>query len=232
MNTTDIKPLTKRQGEIFDFILESMAANGAPPTRIEIADHFGFRSPNAAEDHLKALDKKGHIELRAGTSRGIFITEQARLNSQHAEQMSSPGQLVTGEVENSSETHGLAVVGDVAAGAPILASQHVQQYLSVDQTLFADRADFLLKVKGDSMIDIGIFERDLLAIKKVHTARNNEIVVAIIGDDVTVKRYEKHGATVSLHAENEDYAPIEVDLQNEPFAIEGVVVGLIRQGLQ
>lgn len=230
MNTTDLKPLTKRQQEIFDFILLRMSANGAPPTRAEIAENFGFRSPNAAEDHLKALHKKGHIQLRAGTSRGILISETARLNSQLTAPLGSQSQLIAGETERSP-TSGLAVIGDVAAGAPILADQHVQQYLNVDQTLFADRADFLLKVKGDSMINIGIFERDLLAIKNVHSARNNEIVVARLGDDVTVKRYQKQGATVSLIAENDDYAPIEVDLQHEPFAIEGIVVGLIRQGL-
>ncbi|MEM7360748.1 MAG: transcriptional repressor LexA [Pseudomonadota bacterium] len=219
MNYSELKPLTKRQQEIFDFILECMAANGAPPTRVEIAEHFGFRSPNAAEDHLKALDKKGHIELRSGTSRGIFVSEEARIGSQH-------------QIENAEFVHteGLAVIGDVAAGAPIFADQHVQQYLSVDQTLFADRADFLLKVKGDSMINVGIFEQDLLAIKKSRTARDNEIIVARLGDDVTVKRYQRHGASVSLIAENDDYLPIEVDLQTEAFAIEGVVVGLIRQG--
>lgn len=224
MNTSDLKPLTKRQQEIFDFILERMAVDGAPPTRVEIAESFGFRSPNAAEDHLKALHKKGHIELRSGTSRGILISESARALSQ-------VGTLASNDPAPSSDIDGLAVIGDVAAGAPILATQHVQQYVNVDQTLFSDRADFLLKVKGDSMINIGIFERDLLAIKKVHSARDNEIVVARIGDDVTVKRYQKHGATVSLIAENDDYEPIEVDLQHEPFAIEGVVVGLIRQGL-
>ena len=233
MNSIELKPLTKRQQEIFDFILECMAINGAPPTRVEIAEHFGFKSPNAAEDHLKALDKKGHIELRSGTSRGIFISEEARLGSQTDAQTNSElSQLVNSESNNQhlGNIQGLAVIGDVAAGAPIFADQHVQQYLSVDQTLFADRADFLLKVKGDSMINIGIFERDLLAIKKSRTAKDNEIVVARLGDDVTVKRYQRHGASVSLIAENDDYLPIEVDLQTEVFAIEGVVVGLIRQG--
>ena len=230
MNSIELKPLTKRQQEIFDFILECMATNGAPPTRVEIADHFGFKSPNAAEDHLKALDKKGHIELRSGTSRGIFITEEARLGSQTIADMLTPGANTANGSINLANVEGLAVIGDVAAGAPIFADQNVQQYLSVDQTLFADRADFLLKVKGDSMINIGIFERDLLAIKKSQTARDNEIIVARIGDDVTVKRYQRHGASVSLIAENDDYLPIEVDLQTETFAIEGVVVGLIRQG--
>ena len=126
---------------------------------------------------------------------------------------------------------GVAVVGDVAAGAPILATEHVQQYVNVDQSLFSDNADFMLKVRGDSMINIGIFEQDLLAIKKADTAQENQIVVARIDDDVTVKRYHRSGSQVFLFAENDDYEPIEVDLQTQSFAIEGVVVGLIRQGL-
>lgn len=229
MNTTELtqlKPLTKRQQEIFDYILECMAANGAPPTRVEIAEHFGFRSPNAAEDHLKALDKKGHIELRSGTSRGIVITEPARHQSQLANH--TPDVIPT--EHNAENIDDIAVIGDVAAGAPIFAQEHVQQYISVDQSLFADKADFLLKVRGDSMINIGIFERDLLAIKKANKAHENQIIVARIDDDVTVKRYQRHGATVSLVAENDDYEPIEVDLQTQTFAIEGIVVGLIRQG--
>lgn len=220
MNTTELKPLTKRQHEIFDFIIDCLSENGAPPTRVEIAEHFGFRSANAAEDHLKALDKKGHIELRSGTSRGIFITEAARMITQ---------------IDNNSpelgDQHGMPVIGDVAAGAPIFASQHIQKTVSVDQSLFTDSADFLLKVRGDSMINIGIFEKDLLAIKKATTARDNEIVVARIDDEVTVKRFKRNGAHVSLIAENDDYDPIEVDLQTQSFAIEGIVVGLIRQGL-
>jgi len=218
MKHSELKPLTKRQQEIFDFILECMNDNGAPPTRVEIAEHFGFRSANAAEDHLKALDKKGHIELRSGTSRGIFINESLRSN------------LNIDSTELGS-SEGIAVVGDVAAGAPILATQHVQQYVNVDQSLFSDNADFMLKVRGDSMINIGIFERDLLAIKKTDTAQENQIVVARIDDDVTVKRYHRKGTQVSLIAENNDYEPIEVDLQTQSFAIEGIVVGLIRQGL-
>ena len=218
---TDLQPLTKRQQEIFDFILESIGVNGAPPTRVEIADHFGFKSANAAEDHLKALDKKGHIELKAGTSRGILIHEQARnawMLDQSDVELGQP---------NKEDVPNLAIIGDVAAGAPIFASQHVQQYVSVDQSLFADKADYLLKVRGDSMINIGIFEKDLLAIKRTDSARENEIVVARIDDDVTVKRFRR--SSVSLFAENDDYEPIEVDLQFQSFAIEGVVVGLIRQ---
>ena len=221
---TDLQPLTKRQQEIFDFILESIGNNGAPPTRVEIAEHFGFKSANAAEDHLKALDKKGHIELKAGTSRGILIHEQAR-NAWMLDQSDVElGQPTDDDVPN------LAIIGDVAAGAPIFASQHVQQYVSVDQSLFADKADYLLKVRGDSMINVGIFEKDLLAIKRTDSARENEIVVARIDDDVTVKRFRRNnGSSVSLFAENDDYEPIEVDLQFQSFAIEGVVVGLIRQ---
>ena len=191
---------------------------------MEIADHFGFKSANAAEDHLKALDKKGHIELKAGTSRGILIHEQARnawMLDQSDVELGQP---------NKEDVPNLAIIGDVAAGAPIFASQHVQQYVSVDQSLFADKADYLLKVRGDSMINIGIFEKDLLAIKRTDSARENEIVVARIDDDVTVKRFRRNnGSSVSLFAENDDYEPIEVDLQFQSFAIEGVVVGLIRQ---
>lgn len=220
MKDTELLPLTKRQQQIFDFILECMVANGAPPTRVEIADNFGFRSPNAAEDHLKALHKKGHIELRSGTSRGIFISESALLSSMFDNDMPELG-----------NSNGMAVIGDVAAGAPIFASQHIQKMVSVDQSLFSEKADFLLKVRGDSMINIGIFEHDLLAIRKSNTARDNEIVVARIDDEVTVKRYRRHAASVSLIAENDNYAPIEVDLQTQSFAIEGIVVGLIRQGL-
>jgi repressor LexA len=220
MKDTELIPLTKRQQQIFDFILECMVANGAPPTRVEIADNFGFRSPNAAEDHLKALDKKGHIELRSGTSRGIFISESARLNS-----------MFNNDMPELGNGNGMAVIGDVAAGAPIFATQHIQKMVSVDQSLFSQKADFLLKVRGDSMINIGIFEHDLLAIRKANTARDNEIVVARIDDEVTVKRYRRHAASVSLIAENDNYAPIEVDLQTQSFAIEGIVVGLIRQGL-
>lgn len=220
MNEIELKPLTKRQQQIFDFIIECMTNNGAPPTRVEIADYFGFRSPNAAEDHLKALDKKGHIELRSGTSRGIFISELARVNS-----------MQENETPELGDAHGMPVIGDVAAGAPIFASQHIQKMVSVDQSLFSEKADFLLKVRGDSMINIGIFEQDLLAIRKANTARDNEIVVARIDDEVTVKRYQRHGASVSLIAENDNYSPIEVNLQTQSFAIEGVVVGLIRQGL-
>jgi len=220
MNDKELKPLTKRQQQIFDFLLECMVANGAPPTRVEIAEHFGFRSPNAAEDHLKALDKKGHIELRSGTSRGIFISESARM-----------GSMYDHDTPELGDAAGMAVIGDVAAGAPIFASQHIQKMVSVDQSLFSEKADFLLKVRGDSMINIGIFEQDLLAIRKADTARDNEIVVARIDDEVTVKRYQRHGASVSLIAENDDYSPIEVDLQTQSFAIEGIVVGLIRQGL-
>ena len=215
----ELKPLTKRQQEIFNFILESMTHNGAPPTRQEIAQEFGFKSANAAEDHLKALHKKGYIELLSGTSRGIMIPEEFRQGLQLGSNVGEFGE------------QGMAVIGDVAAGAPIFASQHIQQMVQVDHSLFSDKADYLLKVRGDSMINIGIFAEDLLAIKKTSNARDNEIVVARIDDEVTVKRYYKQGSSVSLVAENDDFQAIEVDLQTQTFAIEGVVVGLIRQGI-
>lgn len=219
MQLNELKPLTARQQEIFDFILATMSHNGSPPTRQEIAQQFGFRSANAAEDHLKALHKKGYIELLSGTSRGIMIPEHLRQGVQ----------LGADSIEFGEQ--GMAVIGDVAAGAPIFASQHIQQMVKVDHSLFSDKADYLLKVRGDSMINIGIFAEDLLAIKKTNNARDNEIVVARIDDEVTVKRYYKQGSSISLVAENDDFQAIEVDLQTQAFAIEGVVVGLIRQGI-
>ena len=238
MIQTQLKPLTKRQQQIFDYILECVSNKGAPPTRVEIAENFGFKSANAAEDHLKALDKKGHIELRSGTSRGIVISENARLLAQHeaytSPELGTPVLLAQNMAQDMADNildsiNSLALIGDVAAGAPILANQHIQQYVNVDQSLFADNADFLLKVRGDSMMDVGIFEHDLLAIKKTNRANHNQIVVARIGDDVTVKRYQRNGNQVTLLAENDDYLPIEINLQTDSFTIEGIVVGLIRR---
>lgn len=215
LNTSDhleLPALTKRQTQIFDFIIDCIDHVGAPPTRQEIAKHFGFRSPNAAEDHLKALAKKGYIELKTGTSRGI--------------------QVLTGS-DNDDQEDGYAIVGDVAAGSPILAQENIQSHLNIDPSFFSETPDYLLRVKGDSMCEMGIFEKDVLAIKKSNKAVNNQVVVARIGDDVTVKRFhqDKDDRTiVRLIAENQAYEPIEVNLGEQDFAIEGVVVGLIRQG--
>jgi len=198
--------LTARQQEVLECIRNAIAQTGFPPTRKDIAQQLGFRSANAAEDHLKALARKGVIELVSGTSRGI--------------------RLLT-EVEQAPE--GLPIIGRVAAGSPILAEQHIERYADVPPHMFAPHADFLLRVRGDSMIDVGIFNNDLVAVKNTQSANNGEIVVARIDDEVTVKRFQKNKNEILLIAENIDYQPIRVDAQScEEFAIEGLVVGVIR----
>ncbi|ASJ95206.1 MULTISPECIES: transcriptional repressor LexA [Shewanella] len=202
-----MRPLTPRQAEILELIKRNIADTGMPPTRAEIARRLGFKSANAAEEHLKALAKKGCIEIMPGTSRGIKLTQ-----------------------EEEPEDLGLPLIGQVAAGEPILAQEHVEQHYQVDPSMFRPSADFLLRVRGDSMKDIGILEGDLLAVHKVEQARNGQIVVARVEDDVTVKRFEKRGSTVYLHAENEEYSPIVVDLTTQSLSIEGLAVGVIRNG--
>jgi len=193
--------LTARQQEVFDFIKEYLDDNGMPPTRAEIATKLGFKSPNAAEEHLKALARKGAIEMVPGASRGIRIPE---------------------------ELSGLPVIGSVAAGSPVLAQEHVQKYLDIPSELFFPKADYMLRVRGMSMIEVGIFEDDLIAVHKTDQARNGEIVVARIGEDVTVKRYYKESNMVRLVAENKDYEDIMVNLATDDFTIEGKYVGVIR----
>ncbi|WP_153108719.1 transcriptional repressor LexA [Propionivibrio limicola] len=192
--------LTPRQQEILDFIKTSLEVLGAPPTRAEIANAFGFASHNAAEEHLKALAKKGIIVLEPGSARGIRLVEQL----------------------------GLPLIGSVAAGSPILAVENVQGRYAVDASLFKPRADFLLRVRGLSMINAGILEGDLLAVHRCGEARNGQIVVARLDDDVTVKRFQQKGSVVELIAENPDFEPIVVDTSEQPLVIEGIAVGLIR----
>ncbi len=199
--------LTPRQSEILAFIKRCLEENGYPPTRAEIAQELGFKSPNAAEEHLKALNKKGAIEMTPGASRGIRI----------------PG------FEPSVEETGLPIVGRVAAGAPILAQQHIEESCQINPTFFHPRADYLLRVHGMSMKDIGIFDGDLLAVHTTREARNGQIVVARIDDEVTVKRFKREGKKVWLIAENPDFAPIEVDLEQQELVIEGLSVGVIRR---
>ena len=201
-----MRPLTPRQAEILDLIKNNIAETGMPPTRAEIANRLGFKSANAAEEHLKALAKKGFIEIMPGTSRGIRLP--------HEEQIET----------------GLPLIGQVAAGEPILAQEHVEQYYQVDPSMFKPAADFLLRVRGDSMKNIGILEGDLLAVHKMQQARNGQVVVARVDDDVTVKRFEQKGNVIYLHAENEDYNPIKVDLSCQSLTIEGLAVGVIRNG--
>lgn len=195
--------LTPRQQEILDFIRNTLEMLGAPPTRAEISSAFGFASPNAAEDHLKALAKKGAIVLEPGSARGIRLVEQL----------------------------GLPLIGTVAAGSPILAVENVQSRYALDAHLFQPRADFLLRVRGLSMIDAGILDGDLLAVHKTQQARDGQIVVARVADEVTVKRLKRRNGFVELIAENPDFEPIVVNPAAEEFAIEGIAVGLIRGNL-
>ena len=197
--------LTPRQAEILALIQEHITATGFPPTRAEIARHLGFRSPNAAEDHLKALARKGAIEMTPGASRGIRIP-----------------------VSDQSAQSGLPVIGLVAAGAPILAQQHIETYCPLPEGFFYPKAHYLLRVRGMSMKNAGILDGDLLAVHKTTNVRNGQIVVARIDDDVTVKRFEKQGEIVWLHPENEEFEPIKVDLRHQPLEIEGISVGVIR----
>lgn len=213
-----MKGLTTRQQQVLDLIRSKISQMGRPPTRAEIAKELGFRSANAAEDHLQALARKKVIELEAGTSRGI------RLLGEYAEELTqATEQFVEGLMQ-------LPVVGRVAAGSPILAQEHVDQHVPVNQTLFGDKPDYLLRVRGLSMKNIGILDGDLLAVKKVTQVRPGQVVVARVNDEVTVKRFFKKGQIVELHAENEEFEPIVVDLSREQFEIEGLAVGLIRQG--
>ncbi len=201
--------LTDRQSEILKLIRELMEVSGYPPTRAEIAERMGFKSVNAAEQHLRALEKKGAIEIAEGASRGIRVRD-TRPAARHGRLMELP------------------VIGRVAAGSPILAEEHVQGSYQVDPNLFTPRADYLLRVRGMSMRDAGILEGDLLAVHKTDDARTGQVVVARLGDEVTVKRLRRRGNAVTLLPENPDFEPIEVDSRSEPLAIEGIAVGVIR----
>ena len=205
--------LTARQGEILEFIRNALASSGAPPTREEIARAFGFRSLNAAEQHLQALQKKGLIELLAGTSRGIRLRDSVRALGEAAREL------------------GLPLIGKVAAGSPLLAQENVLRRPAIDPATFKPRADYLLEVRGMSMRDAGILDGDWLAVHRQAQAHNGQIVVARLGDDVTVKRLKLRGPRVELIAENPDYTPIIVDLRREPMTIEGIVVGVIRASI-
>ena len=203
--------LTDRQSEILKLIRELTEVSGFPPTRAEIAERMGFRSVNAAEQHLRALEKKGAIEIASGASRGIRVRE--------GRPAGRAGRLLE-----------LPVIGRVAAGSPMLAQEHVQERYQVDPNLFTPRADYLLRVRGMSMRDAGILEGDLLAVHRTQEARTGQVVVARLADEVTVKRFRRRGHAVQLLPENPDFEPIEVDLRSEPLIIEGIAVGVIRNG--
>ena len=213
--------LTDRQQEILDLIKKSISQTGSPPTRAEIAEILGFKSANAAEDHLRALAKKGVIELVSGRSRGIRLTDTSAALSftSHFKQAMLP-------LEGLAQLT-LPLIGRVAAGSPILAQEHVDQTYYVEESLFNKKPDYLLKVRGMSMRDIGIMDGDLLAVKATKDAKNGQIVVARIGDEVTVKRFQRLNDRIELQAENPDYQTI-IGEPGEAFEIEGLAVGLIR----
>ena len=198
--------LTPRQDQVLACIREHITDTGYPPTRAEIAQELGFKSPNAAEDHLKALARKGAIVIIPGASRGIRVPDM------------------------DEEEQGIPIIGMVAAGSPMLAAEHISDYCALPDGLFYPKADYLLQVSGMSMKDIGIYDGDLLAVHKTDQARNGQIVVARVDSEVTVKRFQRVGNKVLLIAENEDYAPIEVDLNRQHLSIEGLSVGVIRRG--
>lgn len=199
--------LTPRQSEVLSFIRDFIEDTGMPPTRAEIATKLGFRSANAAEEHLRALQRKGSIELMPGTSRGIQLKDVLK------------------------EQIGLPLVGRVAAGNPILAEEHIEDHVRIDPAMFNPVPHYLLRVEGMSMKNIGILDGDLVAVHRTPEVRNRQIVVARLEDEVTVKRYRQEGRTVWLLPENDDFTPIEVDLNEQHLLIEGVVVGLLRNGI-
>jgi repressor LexA len=211
--------LTARQEQILNLIKEAIENTGFPPTRAEIAQELGFRSANAAEEHLQALARKGAIEISPGTSRGIrLVGNTTGIGAEAAPVPVVPAALLMA----------LPLVGRVAAGSPILAQEHVEATYSVDPAMFSSKPDFLLKVRGWSMRDAGICDGDFLAVKKVDSAKNGQIVVARIGEEVTVKRYRKNGSTIELLPENPDFSVITVDPHSDEFALEGLAVGLLR----
>ena len=216
--------LTARQAQILELIQRAISRTGAPPTRAEIAAEMGFRSPNAAEEHLRALAKKGVIELVSGTSRGI------RLRT-HALQAigESPMNPLFLPLQSLSQL-ALPLVGRVAAGSPILAQEHIERTYQVESSLFSQTPDYLLTVRGMSMRDAGILDGDLLAVKQAREAANGQIVVARLGDEVTVKRFHRNKNLIELLPENPDFEPIVVQ-PGEPFELEGLAVGLIRASL-
>ena len=198
--------LTPRQTEILRLIQQCIAETGMPPTRAEIARELGFRSANAAEEHLRALARKGVIALVPGTSRGIQLKDTIR------------------------EQFGLPLIGRVAAGRPILAEENIEAHYRIDPAIFQPRPHYLLKVVGMSMKDVGILDGDLVAVHRTPDVRSRQIVVARLENEVTVKRYRQEGSVVWLMPENEAFDPIRVDLKEQPLLIEGIVVGVVRQG--
>lgn len=202
-----MRQLTPRQTQILEVIQDFIAETGMPPTRAEIARELGFKSANAAEEHLRALQKKGVLDLVPGASRGIRLKDSLR------------------------DQIGLPLVGRVAAGSPILAEEHIETHYRIDPALFNPKPHYLLRVHGMSMRDAGILDGDLVAVHRTPEVRSRQIIVARIDDEVTVKRYQQKGSMVELLPENEDFETIHVNLAEQTMVIEGVVVGVIRDGM-
>jgi repressor LexA len=209
--------LTARQQEVFDLVRRAIERTGFPPTRAEIAAELGFSSANSAEEHLRALARKGVIELAAGASRGIRLVPGP---DDLPHQFTLP--------HNSLMQLSLPLIGRVAAGSPILAQEHISQHYACDPALFSSKPDYLLKVRGLSMRDAGIFDGDLLAVQRKSEAKDGQIIIARLGDDVTVKRLKRRPNGIELIAENPDYENIFVEAGSGDFALEGIAVGLIR----
>jgi len=222
--------LTKTQATILNFIKEAINTSGMPPTRQEIAKHFNYSSPNAAEQHLRALARKGKIELIQGASRGIRVLEQESDMPELLDTSASQGS--NGQNEANGQDSQLPVVGQVAAGIPILAVEHIETYQPVNPAIFHPRADYLLRVKGMSMRDAGILDGDLLAVHRTQDAENNQVVVARVDDEeVTVKRFKRYSdETVLLKPENPEFQTIIVNMREQSLVIEGLGVGVIRAG--
>ncbi len=219
--------LTNRQQQILDLIRQAIVNTGFPPTRAELATVLGFKSANAAEDHLRALARKGVIELTAGASRGIRLTDLANESIQADVDTELPADRPRLKTLPGAGFLLLPLIGRVAAGHPILATENIEKEINVDLDMFAERPDYLLKVKGLSMRDAGILDGDLLAIKKASDARNGQIVVARIDEEVTVKRLSKSGGRIELLPENSDFQAIQIQ-PGQDFSLEGIAVGLIR----
>lgn len=226
----DSPKLTGRQQQILELIQRAIERTGSPPTRAEIASELGYRSPNAAEEHLKALARKGVIELVSGTSRGIRVKSDTlrRLNASRLRGLDEGGHAAeTTEAPSLS----LPLVGRVAAGSPILAQEHIERTFAVESHLFARKPDYLLKVRGMSMRDAGILDGDLLAVQRSSDAKNGQIVVARLGDEVTVKRFRRTATGIELIPENPDFQTIQIPAGSADFSLEGLAVGLIRNTL-
>lgn len=208
-----VTKLTARQKQILKFISEFIEKHKFPPTRSELARHFGFRSPNAAEAHLRALEKKAFINIEPGVSRGIALLP------------------LSSEALPSADRPAIPLVGRVAAGSPVLAQENIEDEYRLDPSLFPHKPHYLLRVTGMSMQDAGILDGDLLAVHRTPEARNGQIVVARLDDEVTVKRFRRRGHRVQLVPENVDFDPIDVDLRSQSLVIEGLGVGVLRTRL-